>query len=58
MTLNRNPQKQHMADESMVRTLAAQTEAIWPQERELVASYAAMDITGTVESQIPRAQIF
>ena len=40
MTLNRNPQKQHMADESMVRTLAAQTEAIWPQERELVASYA------------------
>ncbi|MGH9342703.1 MAG: class I SAM-dependent methyltransferase [Terriglobia bacterium] len=39
MTTDLNPQKQHMADESMVRTLAAQTEAIWPQERELIASY-------------------
>jgi len=28
-----------MSDESMVRTLAAQTEAIWPQERELISSY-------------------
>ncbi len=28
-----------MADESMVKNLAAQAEAIWPQERELVASY-------------------
>lgn len=39
MTKDLNPQKQHMADESMVRTLAAQTEAIWPQERELIADY-------------------
>ncbi|MDE2273652.1 MAG: class I SAM-dependent methyltransferase [Gammaproteobacteria bacterium] len=39
MTADRNPQKQHMADESMVRTLAAQTEAIWPQERELIIAY-------------------
>ncbi len=29
-----------MADESMVRTLAAQIEAIWPQEQTLVARYS------------------
>ncbi|MGH8428050.1 MAG: class I SAM-dependent methyltransferase [Gammaproteobacteria bacterium] len=34
-----NPQKRLMADESMVRTLAAQTEAIWPQECELISGY-------------------
>ncbi len=34
-----NPQKQQMADESMVRNLAAQVEAIWPQERELLARH-------------------
>lgn len=28
-----------MADESMVRTLAAQIEAIWPQEKSLISSY-------------------
>jgi len=39
MTKDLNPQKQHMGDESMVRTLAAQTESIWPQERELIAAY-------------------
>ena len=39
MTKNLNPQRQHMADESMVRTLAAQTEAIWPQERERLVAY-------------------
>lgn len=39
MTTDRNPQKQHMTDESMVRTLAAQTEAIWPQERTLISAY-------------------
>ncbi len=27
-----NPQAEQMADESMVRTLAAQARAIWPQE--------------------------
>jgi SAM-dependent methyltransferase len=37
---NRNPQSAQMADESMVRTLAAQIEAIWPQEREIVARHA------------------
>jgi ubiquinone/menaquinone biosynthesis C-methylase UbiE len=34
-----NPQARQMADESMVRTLAAQAEAIWPQEREILARY-------------------
>jgi SAM-dependent methyltransferase len=35
-----NPQAEQMADESMVRTLAAQAEAIWPQERPLIERYA------------------
>lgn len=34
-TCERNPQAEQMADESMVRNLAAQAEAIWPQERPL-----------------------
>jgi ubiquinone/menaquinone biosynthesis C-methylase UbiE len=34
-----NPQQQQMADESMVRNLAAQAEAIWPQEAPLFARY-------------------
>jgi SAM-dependent methyltransferase len=34
-----NPQAQQMAHESMVRTLAAQAEAIWPQESSLLARY-------------------
>jgi len=34
-----NPQAKQMADESMVRTLAAQTEAIWPQECVLIQRY-------------------
>jgi SAM-dependent methyltransferase len=35
-----NPQAEQMADESMVRTLASQAEAIWPQEKELLSKYA------------------
>src|SRR5438874_13745783 len=35
-----NPQAREMADESMVRTLSAQAEAIWPQEQTLFARYA------------------
>src|SRR5436190_6859974 len=35
-----NPQARQMADESMVRTLAAQARAIWPQEVELIRRYA------------------
>ena len=34
-----NPQHEQMSDESMLRNLAAQAEAIWPQERALVAAY-------------------
>ena len=34
-----NPQGAQMADESMIRTLAAQIEAIWPQEKALVNFY-------------------
>jgi ubiquinone/menaquinone biosynthesis C-methylase UbiE len=36
---DRNPQADMMADESMVRTLAAQVQAIWPQEQQLFARY-------------------
>src|SRR5262249_54970064 len=34
-----NPQAEQMADESMVRNLAAQADAIWPQEAPLFARY-------------------
>jgi SAM-dependent methyltransferase len=39
MTENLNPQAKEMADESMVRNLAAQAEAIWPQEQRLFERY-------------------
>ena len=35
-----NPQAKQMADESMVRNLAAQAQAIWPQEVEFIRRYA------------------
>jgi SAM-dependent methyltransferase len=38
-TLDLNPQGEQMADESMIRTLAAQIEAIWPQEKKLIDFY-------------------
>jgi SAM-dependent methyltransferase len=38
-SLNLNPQGEQMADESMLRTLAAQIEAIWPQEKALLNLY-------------------
>jgi ubiquinone/menaquinone biosynthesis C-methylase UbiE len=38
-TRDLNPQAEQMADESMVRTLSAQAEAIWPQEKPLFARY-------------------
>jgi ubiquinone/menaquinone biosynthesis C-methylase UbiE len=34
-----NPQAKHMADESMVRGLRAQAQAIWPQESPLLLRY-------------------
>ena len=39
MSANRNPQQAQMADESMVRNLSAQAQAIWPQERALFERY-------------------
>lgn len=39
MTLDRNPQADQMAHESMLRTLAAQADAIWPGERPLFERY-------------------
>ena len=38
---DRNPQAAQMADESMLRTLAAQARCIWPQERALLQRYGA-----------------
>lgn len=49
-----------MADESMVRTLAAQADAIWPQEEPLVRRYTATRIldvgcgTGEITSRLAR----
>jgi ubiquinone/menaquinone biosynthesis C-methylase UbiE len=40
---DQNPQAAYMADESMVRTLAAQAQAIWPQEEPLFRRYAVPD---------------
>lgn len=40
MAGDRNPQARQMADESMVRGLAAQAAAIWPQESALIRAYA------------------
>lgn len=37
--MERNPQAREMADESMVRNLAAQAAAIWPQEERLLERY-------------------
>jgi len=40
---DRNPQAQMMADESMVRNLAMQAQAIWPQEEPFFARYRLPD---------------
>lgn len=45
-----NPQAREMADESMVRTLAAQAEAIWPQERPLVERYPLPDAPAILDA--------
>ncbi|MFD0738426.1 class I SAM-dependent methyltransferase [Lysobacter koreensis] len=39
MSRDRNPQAEQMGDESMVRNLAHQAEAIWPQEQPLFDRY-------------------
>ncbi len=40
MRMDRNPQAEQMADASMIRNLAAQANAIWPQESRLFERYA------------------
>ena len=62
---NLNPQAKEMADESMVRNLAAQAEAIWPQEKPLFDRYQlpieakVLDAgCGTGEISLRLAQMF
>jgi ubiquinone/menaquinone biosynthesis C-methylase UbiE len=56
-----NPQQRQMADESMVRNLAHQADAIWPQEAEIFRGYGlagALDVldvgcgTGEITSRL------
>ena len=62
--MDRNPQAKEMADESMVRNLAAQAAAIWPQEEPIVRAYplpatpSILDIgcgTGEISSRLAEA---
>lgn len=70
MTNERNPQAEQMADESMIRNLAAQAHAIWPQEQPLLARYGLQgavhiadvgcgsgEITGRLAELYPQAQV-
>jgi ubiquinone/menaquinone biosynthesis C-methylase UbiE len=65
MPVDPNPQARQMADESMVRNLAAQAEAIWPQELPLVRRYALPEASrildagcGTGEASVRLAEAF
>jgi len=70
MSKGRNPQAEQMADESMLRGLAAQASAIWPQEELLLARYALApdariadigcgsgEITARLAAHYPRAHL-
>jgi ubiquinone/menaquinone biosynthesis C-methylase UbiE len=68
MSKQRNPQAEQMADESMLRTLTAQAEAIWPQEQILLERYGrptriadigcgSGEITARLAARYPQAQI-
>lgn len=50
MSQDLNPQAREMADESMVRTLAAQANAIWPQEEPLFARYRLSDTAAILDA--------
>jgi SAM-dependent methyltransferase len=50
VTDDMNPQAREMADESMVRNLAAQAEAIWPQERALFGRYRLPDAAQVLDA--------
>src|SRR5687767_6637250 len=45
MSKSSSPQAKEMADESMVRNLAAQAEAIWPQEEPIFHRHPLGDAT-------------
>jgi SAM-dependent methyltransferase len=49
MSREHNPQYEQMAHESMVRNLAAQIEAIWPQEAPLFARYGLAPDTRIID---------
>jgi ubiquinone/menaquinone biosynthesis C-methylase UbiE len=70
MTQDLNPQAREMADESMVRNLAAQATCIWPQEEPLFRRYGLPDdvrildagcgtgeITGRLARLYPRSTV-
>lgn len=64
-SLDLNPQGEQMADESMIRTLAAQIDAIWPQEKSLINFYRlprnarVLDVgAGTGEFSVRVAQAY
>ena len=50
MTNELNPQAREMADESMVRNLAAQAEAIWPQEQRLFDRYGLREEANVLDA--------
>lgn len=58
----RNPQAKEMADESMIRNLAAQADAIWPQEIAVMRRYQPADVLdlgcGTGEITVRMAELF
>ncbi len=63
--MDKNPQREQMAHESMVRNLAAQAEAVWPQELPLLrrlplsASFRALDVgCGTGECALRLAAAY
>ncbi|NNC98424.1 MAG: methyltransferase domain-containing protein, partial [Gammaproteobacteria bacterium] len=70
MAHQHNPQEKQMADESMLRTLKAQAEAIWPQEVNFLKRYklpqaaqildvgcGSGEICGRLARQMPEASI-
>lgn len=70
MSKQRNPQAEQMVDESMMRNLAAQASAIWPQEKALFARYrldgdgriadigcGSGEITSRLAALYPRAEV-
>jgi ubiquinone/menaquinone biosynthesis C-methylase UbiE len=70
MSHDRNPQAEQMGDESMLRTLAHQAAAIWPQEQALFARYGidgaarildlgcgSGEITRRLAERYPQAQL-